>query len=149
MRFRTAIRQTGKTTTGIVIPDEVIAALGGGKKPPVQLTVNGYTYRSTVATVNGQFMVGLNADHRAASGLEGGQEVDVDIELDTAPRTVDVPADFQEALDGEPAAKATFEKLSNSLKRYHVDHVLGAKSDETRRRRMEKSIAVLREGKPR
>ena len=149
MRFRTTIAQTGKNTTGIPIPDAVIEGLGGGKKPPVRITVNGYSYRSTVATVDGQFMVGLNADHRAASGLAGGQDVEVEIELDTEPRTVDLPGDFAEALDADGAARRTYDGLSNSLKRYHVDQVTGAKSDETRRRRIDKSIATLRAGKPR
>lgn len=149
MRFHTTIKQAGKTATGIQIPDEVIAALGAGKKPPVKMTVNGYAYRSTVATVDGNYMVGFNADHREASGLGGGDEVDVEIEVDTEPRTVELPADFQVALESEPKAKATFDKLSNSLKGYHVSQVTGAKTDETRVRRIEKSISTLREGKPR
>jgi hypothetical protein len=149
MSYRTQIRQTGKTATGIEIPDEVIDALGAGKNPPVNVTVNGYRYRSTVATIEGRYMVGFNADHRAASGLEGGDEVDVEIELDTQPSTVDVPADLQAALDADVQAQATFDRLSNSLKGYHVSQVTGAKTDETRRRRIEKSISVLRAGKPR
>jgi hypothetical protein len=149
MKFHTTLKQSDGTATGIVIPDEVIEALGAGKKPPVNVTVNGYTYRSTVATIDGKFMVGFSADHRAASGIKGGDEIDVDIELDTQPRIVEVPADLQAALDAEPAAKASFEKLSNSLKGYHVSQVIGAKTDETRQRRIEKSISVLREGKPR
>ena len=149
MKFRTTIQQGDKTATGIQIPDDVVAALGAGKKPPVKLTVNGYPYRSTVATVDGKFMVGLSAEHRAKSSLNGGDEVDVEIELDTEPRVVELPADFAAALEAEPMAKATFVKLSNSLKGYHVSQVTGAKSDETRQRRIEKSISVLREGKPR
>ena len=149
MRFRTTIKQAGKTATGIQIPDEVIEALGAGKKPAVRMTVNGYAYRSTVATVDGNFMVGFNADHRAASGLNGGDAVEVEIEVDTEPRTVELPADFKAALDSEPKAKATFDKLSNSMKGYHVSQVTGAKTDETRVRRIEKSISTLREGKPR
>jgi hypothetical protein len=149
MKFHTTLKQSDGTATGIVIPDEVIEALGAGKKPPVTLKVNGYAYRSTVATIDGKFMVGFSADHRAASGIKGGDEIDVDVELDTQPRTVDVPADLQAALDAEPAAKATFEKLSNSLKGYHVSQVTGAKTEETRQRRIEKSISVLSEGKPR
>ena len=149
MRFKTRIEQGGKTATGIHIPDDVIEALGAGKKPPVKMTVNGYSYRSTVATMDGKFMVGFSAEHRAASGLGAGDEVEVDIEVDTEPRTVELPADFQAALEAEPRAKATFDKLSNSLKGYHVSQVTGAKTDETRQRRIEKSIATLREGKPR
>jgi hypothetical protein len=149
VKLRTTIKQSGKTATGIEIPDEIIAALGAGKKPPVKMTVNGYEYRSTVATVDGRFMVGFNADHRAASGLEGGDAVDVEIELDTQPRTVEVPADFQAALDADAPAKATFERLSNSLKGYHVTQVTGSKTAETRQRRIEKSVATLHEGRPR
>ena len=149
MKFHTTIKQSDGTATGIVVPDEVVTTLGAGKKPPVKMSVNGYSYRSTVATIDGRFMVGFSADHRAASGLKGGDEVDVEIELDTEPRTVEVPADLQSALDAEPAAQATFDKLSNSLKGYHVYQVTSAKTDETRQRRIEKSIATLREGRAR
>jgi hypothetical protein len=149
MKFRTTIKQGDKTATGIQIPNDVIAALGAGRKPPVKLTVNGYAYRSTVATVDGNFMVGLSADHRAASGLAGGDEVEVEVELDTVPREVAVPVELAAALDAEPAARATFDRLSNSYKGYHVSLVTGAKTDETRRRRIEKSIAALRDGRPR
>jgi hypothetical protein len=149
MKFLTTLQQGDKTATGIEIPNEVVEALGAGKKPPVKLRVNGYEYRSTVATIDGKFMVGFNADHRAASGIKGGDEIDVEVELDTQPRTVDVPADLQAALDAEPKATETFDRLSNSLKGYHVSQVTGAKTEETRQRRIEKSISVLREGKPR
>ena len=126
-----------------------MAALGAGKKPAVRVTVNGYAYRSTVATIDGKSMVGFSAAHRAASGLAGGDEVEVVIELDAAPRVVEVPPDLQAALDAEPLARETFERLSNSMKGYHVTQVLDAKTDETRQRRIAKSISVLREGKPR
>jgi hypothetical protein len=149
MKFRTTILQSGKTATGIPIPDEVVEALGAGKKPPVTMRVNGYAYRSSVATVDGRFMVGFSSEHRAASGLSGGDEVEVEIEVDTAPREVEVPADLAAALDAEPAARETFDGLSFSLKRYHVDQVNGAKTDETRQRRIAKSVALLREGKAR
>lgn len=149
MRFRTTIRQSDGNATGIEIPADVLESFGVGKKPPVRIAVNGYAYRSTVATVDGRYMVGFSAAHREASGLAGGDEVDVEIDLDTEPRVVEVPSDLQAALDAEPRAKATFERLSNSVKGYHVSQVLGAKSDETRQRRIEKSVAVLREGKPR
>jgi hypothetical protein len=150
MKFRTTIKQAeGSTATGIVIPEEVIAALATGKKPPVKITVNGYAYRSTVATIDDRFMVGFSADHRAASGLAGGDAVEVEIEVDTQPRTIELPADFKAALDADNQAKATYEKLSNSLKGYHVSQVTSAKTPETRQRRIEKSIATLREGRPR
>jgi hypothetical protein len=150
MKFKTTLKQAeGSTATGIVIPDEVLAALGAGKKPQVKMVVNGYAYRSTVATINGAYMVGFSADHRAASGIKGGDRIEVSIELDTEPRTVELPADFQAALDADAQARATFDKLSNSLKSYHVSQVTGAKTEETRQRRIEKSIATLHVGKPR
>jgi uncharacterized protein YdeI (YjbR/CyaY-like superfamily) len=102
-----------------------------------------------VAVMGGTYMVGVSNEHRAASGLAAGDEVDVELVLDTAPRTVDVPDDFAAALDAEPAARATFDKLSNSNKGWHVSSIEGAKSDETRQRRIEKSVAALREGRPR
>lgn len=149
MHFHTTILQAGKTATGIEIPAEIIAGLGAGKRPAVKMTVNGYTYRSTVAVMGGAFMVGLNADHRAASGLAGGDPVDVDIELDTAPREVDVPPDLAAALAADPAARATFDRLSNSNKSWHTQQVAGAKTDETRQRRIVKSVEMLREGRAR
>lgn len=150
MKFKTTIKQAeGSTATGIVIPDDLLAALGAGKKPPVKVVLNGYSYRSTVATVSGSYMVGLSAAHRAASGLKSGDPVEVEVELDTEPRTVELPADFQAALNSDAQAKQTFEKLSNSLKGYHVSQVTGTKNPETRQRRIEKSIATLHAGKPR
>lgn len=102
MRFRTTIVQSGKNTTGIQVPGEVMEALGAGKRPAVTVTVNGYRYRSTVASMGGVAMVSLSAEHRAGAGVAGGDEVEVDLELDTAPREVEVPADLAAALDAEP-----------------------------------------------
>jgi len=149
MRFRTTILQNDKTATGIRIPSDVMDALGAGRRPPVTVTINGYTYRSTVATVDGAPMVGVSAVNREGAGVAGGDEVDVDIELDTQPRVVEVPPDFAAALAADPAAQATFDKLSNSNKGYHVSSIEGAKTAETRERRIAKSVATLHEGKPR
>jgi hypothetical protein len=149
MRFRTTILQTGKATTGIQVPDDVLEALGAGRRPAVKVTVNGYTYRSTVAVMGGTPMISLSAEHRAASGLAGGDDVEVDLELDTAPRQVDVPPDLAAALDAEPAARRTFDALSHSNKSWHVLQITGAKTDETRQRRIAKSIDALRQGRPR
>jgi hypothetical protein len=149
MRFRTTIQQSGKTATGIEIPQEVVEALGAGKRPPITVTINGFTYRSTVAVMGGRFMVGVSAENRAGAGVEGGDTVDVDIELDTAPREVDVPADLAAALDEEPKARSIFDGLSYSNKGWHVSQVTGAKTDETRKRRIAKSVAALKEGRPR
>jgi bacteriocin resistance YdeI/OmpD-like protein/uncharacterized protein DUF1905 len=147
MRFRTTLLQNDKTATGIRVPDDVVEALGKGKRPPVRVTINGYTYRSSIAVLGGEYMLGVSAENRAGAGIKGGDEIDVDIELDTAPREVSVPADFAAALDAEPEAKRTFEGLSYSNKSWHVLQIAGAKSDETRQRRIVKSVEALREGR--
>ena len=149
MRFRTTVEQSGKTATGIEVPSTVVAGLGAGKRPAVRVTINGFTYRSTVASMGGRFMVGVSAENRAGARVEGGDVVDVDIELDTAPRVVQVPRDLAAALKKDAKAKATFDVLSNSNKGWHVSSVEGAKTDETRQRRIAKSVAALREGKSR
>jgi hypothetical protein len=149
MRFRTTIQQSGKTATGIQVPDEVVEALGSGRRPAVKVTINGYIYRNTVAVIGGVYMVGVSAEHRAGAGVAGGDEVDVDVELDTAPREVAVPADFAAALDAEPNARRTFDGLSYSNKSWHVLQVTGAKTDETRQRRIAKSVDLLKQGRAR
>jgi hypothetical protein len=149
MRFRTTILQGGKTATGIQVPDEVVEALGSGRRPAVKVTINGYTYRSTVAVVSGRYMVGVSAENRAGAGVAGGDEVDVDMELDTAPREVAVPPDLAAALDAEPAARRTFDGLSYSNRSWHVLQVTGAKTEETRQRRIAKSVDVLKQGRAR
>jgi Bacteriocin-protection, YdeI or OmpD-Associated/Domain of unknown function (DUF1905) len=149
MRFRTTILQTGKTAAGIKVPVEIVERLGAGKRPAITVTINGYTYRNTIAVMGGVYMVGVSAEHRAGAGVAGGDEVDVDIGLDTAPREVAVPADFAAALDAAPKARATFDSLSYSNKSWHVLQVTGAKTDETRQRRIAKSVEMLNEGRAR
>lgn len=147
MEFQATIRQAGKTATGIPVPDEVVEGLGAGKRPAVQVTINGYTYRSTIATMDGEFMIPLAAEHRAASGVSGGQDVTVALELDTAPREVTVPEDLAAALEGDAEASRFFESLSYSQKRWYVLRVEGAKKAETRARRVTDSVQMLREGR--
>jgi hypothetical protein len=149
MRFRTTILRTGKNTAGIQVPPSVIEALGAGKRPPVTLTVNGFTYRTTVAVMGGEYMVGLSGERRAAAGVAGGDVVDVDIELDTAPRELEIPAELATALQAEPAARVTFEGLSYSNRSWHTLQIEGAKTEDTRARRIARSIAILKEGRPR
>ena len=144
MKFRGTILQGGKTATGIEIPTEVVEGLGSGKRPAVRMTINGYTYRSTVATMDGKFMVGVSAEVREAAGVAGGDTVDVEIELDTAPREVEVPGDFAAALDSDPKAKAKFDTLSYSGKLRLVAPVANAKKPETRERNIDKALAELR-----
>jgi bacteriocin resistance YdeI/OmpD-like protein/uncharacterized protein DUF1905 len=149
VRFRTTIEGAGKTAAGIRVPDDVVAGLGAGKRPPVRITIAGHTYRSTVAAMGGAFMVGVSAENRASAGVAAGDEVDVDIELDTEPREVSVPPDFAEALAHDADAKRTFDALSYSLRHWHVLSIEGAKTAETRQRRIAKSVDALREGRPR
>ena len=142
--FRTVILRAGKTATGIEVPAELVAKLGASKRPPVRVTVNGHTYRSTVAVMGGKFMVGVSAENRAAAQVEGGDEVDVELELDTAPREVPVPADLAAALDRDPAARQRFDSLSYSRRQAHVLSVEGAKTDETRLRRIARVVDAVR-----
>ena len=147
MRFRTTVDLNGTTATGMRVPPEIVEALGSGKRPPVLVTINGYTYRSTVAVMGGESLIGVSSEHRAGAGVAAGDEVDVELELDTAVRTVTVPADFAAALDEDPTARATFDGLSYSNKSWHVLSIDGAKTDETRQRRIVRSIDALREGR--
>ncbi len=144
--FKSTLHQTGNNT-GIVVPPEIVEALGAGKKPAVNVTVNGFAYRSTIATMGGKFMIAFSSDKRAATGLKGGDAITVTLELDEAPRTMAVPPDLQAALDKDKAAKAHFATLSYSNQRRHIDPINDAKSPETRARRIEKSVALFREGK--
>jgi hypothetical protein len=147
MRFRTTILQSGKTAAGIEVPPEIVDALGAGRRPKVSVTIRGYTYRSSVAVMGGTYMIGVSAENRAGAGVKGGDEVDVDLELDTAPREVSVPPDFAAALADEPDAARTFDGLSYSNKSWHTYQIEATKTAETRRRRIAKSIAALREGR--
>ena len=149
MRLHTTIQQSGKTATGIEVPSVLVEELGAGKRAPVTVTINGYTYRTTFGSMGGKTMIPLSAEHRARAGVAGGDEVDVDIELDTAPRDVEVPEDLRAALEASSAAHRTFEGISNSNKKWHVSQVTGAKTEETRQRRIAKSIAMLEEGRAR
>ena len=147
MRFRTTILQGDKTATGIEVPEEIVTALGSGKRAKVLVTSNGYTYRNSVAPLGGTYMIGVSSDVRQAAGVAGGDEVDVDIELDTAPRVITAPDAFAAALDATPEARRMFETLSYSNKSWHVGQIEGAKTDETRRRRIAKSVEALGAGR--
>jgi hypothetical protein len=147
MKFHATILQTGRTTTGIRVPDEVVAALGPGRRPAVRVTVNGYTYRTSVASMNGTFMCSVSAEVREKAAVGGGDEVDVEIELDTEPREVTVPADFREALGRDPQASRFFDGLSFSHKSAYVLWIESAKKDETRQRRIPEAVRMLKEGR--
>ena len=146
LHFETTILQIGNNT-GICVPDAIVEKLGAGKKPPVNVTVNDYTYRNTIAVMGGKFMISVSADIRSKTGIKGGDNVQVTLELDTKPREVELPSDFQKLLLENPKAKQFFETLSYSNKQRYVLPIGQAKTDETRQRRMEKAIIDLSEGK--
>lgn len=129
--------------TGIEVPAEVIEGFGAGRKPPVVVNVNGYEYRSTVAVMGGRFMIPFSSDKRAATGIAGGDAIVVDLEVDTAPRTVEVPDDLAAALDAG-GARVAFDALPTSARKAHVTSVESAKAAETRQRRVDGIVAKLR-----
>lgn len=143
MRFTATLELGGKTATGIRVPDEVVEALGSGKRPKVTVTLSGHSYRTTVAPMGGASYVPVAAEHREAAGLTAGDEVEVDLELDTAPREVVVPEDFAAALDADATAREAYERLSYSNRRRYVLVIEEAKTPETRARRIAKIVAEL------
>ena len=132
MRFRSTVQLNGKTATGIPVPAEVVEDLGSGKRPPVRVTINGHTYRSTVASRGGEFMLGVSGEVRERAGVAAGDEVDVDIELDIEPREITVPPDLAEALDRNADARRLFDGLSYSKKQRFVLPVEQVRTAETR-----------------
>lgn len=144
MRFQATLALHGKTATGIEVPPEVIDALGSAKKPAVVVTLNGYVYRTTVGVMGGKSLIPVSAEHRTGAGLSAGDVVEVEVELDTAPRVVEVPAELAAALAAEPALAKAFGKLSYSQQRQHTLAVEGAKAVETRRRRVDAVLTKLR-----
>ena len=146
--FETTVAASGNNT-GIVVPDEVIGQLAAGKRPPVLVNVNGYEYRNTVGVMGGRHMISISAAVRSATGLKGGDPIRVTLTVADTAREVDVPADFAAALAANERARAFFEKLSNSMQRYHVDNINAAKSADTRQRRIDKAIALFLDGKQR
>jgi len=144
MEFTTTVLQARITATGLPVPPEVIEALGSGKRPAVVVTIDGgYTYRSTVGVMGGQFLVPLSAEHRNAAGITAGQTVTVSLEVDALPRTAEVPSDLAQALE-DAGVRAAFDALSASRQRALVDPVAQAKAPETRARRVEKAVESLR-----
>jgi hypothetical protein len=145
MEFRATVVLGGKTATGIQVPDDVVTALGPGRRPPVVVTVGGYTFRTTVAPMGGAFWIPLAAEHREAAGVQADQVVDVSIELDTAPREVSLPDDLSAAFDD--AARTAFDGLAFSHRKEWVRWVEEARKPETRAARITKTVESLRAGK--
>ena len=146
MRFHAIIALHGKSATGIEVPADVVAALGQGKRPKVTVTINGYSYPSTVGVMGGVSLIPVSADVRAKAGVAAGDEVDIDLVPDTGPRTVEVPADLAAALANVPAARQAFDKLSYSGQQRYMLGIEQAKTAETRRRRLEKAVSELAAG---
>lgn len=141
--FHTTILQTGKNTTGIEVPEEIVEQLGSGKRPLVRVAIGEYTYRSAVASMDGKSMISLSAEHRTAAGVEGGDNVDVTVELDLEPRTVEVPDDLEAALT-EAGVLEAFEKSAPSMRKEYVRQVVEAKAQTTRERRIAKIVEKLK-----
>jgi bacteriocin resistance YdeI/OmpD-like protein/uncharacterized protein DUF1905 len=146
MRLRLELVGHGGNTAGFEIPDEVVERLGGGRRPKVVVTVAGHTWRSSIANMGGTFMLGVSLANREAAGVAAGQTLDVEIELDAAPRTVDVPHDLAAALAGDPDARAVWDGWSFTRRKEAARSLTEAKKPETRARRLEKVIADLRSG---
>jgi bacteriocin resistance YdeI/OmpD-like protein/uncharacterized protein DUF1905 len=146
--FETTVTAIGNNT-GIEVPEEVLEQLGAGKRPPVLVDLGGYEYRTTAGVMGSRSMLSVSAAVRKATGLAGGDPVRVTLTVADTPREVGMPDDLAAALAADEQAGTFFAGLSNSLQRYHVEQVTGAKTPETRSRRIEKALALFREGKKR
>jgi len=142
MKIRTKIVQTGNNT-GIEVTEQQLETLGGGKKPLVVVTLNKYSYRSAVGKMGDKFMISLSAENRKNANVKGGDTLEITIELDTKPRTVEIPIDLQKEFDKNKTAKANFEKLAPSKKKAIVLSISDAKTEETKLKRIQKAIEIL------
>jgi hypothetical protein len=147
--LRLELQSTGGTTAGFQIPDETVQELAGGGRPKVKATVQGYEFRSSIARMGGSYWLGMSADRRREAGVSAGQTLDLVVELDTEERAAAVPGDLAAALRAAPAAQAFFDGLSFSKKQWHIAQVEGAKTAETRERRIAKSVELLSAGRAR
>ena len=144
MDFTTELLATGGNTAGFVVPATVVEGLGAGRRPKVVVTVEGHTWRTSIASMDGRFLLGASAAVRASSGIAAGNTYLVELEVDTAPRTVEVPDDLAAALAASPTAAAAWAGLSYSQQRQHAEAVLAAKRVETRERRVAGIVEKLR-----
>jgi hypothetical protein len=145
MKFRGELQLNGKTATGIEVPADVVAGLGAGKRPAVRVTLGGgYTYRTTIAPMGGSYWIGVSAEHRGRSGVAAGDQLDVTVEIDDAPRTVTLPDDLATALDADPVARAFYDTLSYTNQNTYATWVSSAVKPETRADRVAKSVDALR-----
>ena len=147
MKFRSYV-EPSEPMRGLEVPPEVVAALGGGKRPAVTIAINGHSWKSRVAIMRGRYLLGFSNANRKSAGVATGDEVEVEVELDAGPRVVAEPTDFARALDAVPAARTAYDRLSDSRKREHVRAIESAKKPETRARRIEKALAMLQDQEP-
>lgn len=143
-RFRATVIPSGNAA-GVEVPEEIVAAFGAGNRPPTVITINGHSWRSRVAAMRGQLLIGISAANRAAGGISMGEQIEVELTLDEEPREVAVPDDLAAALQKAKLRKA-FDALAHSRRRQHIIAVDGAKTAPTRQRRIDGVIAALREG---
>jgi hypothetical protein len=149
IRFRAQLQRRGPAAA-IVLDDAQVAAVGeGAKRFPVVATVNGYTWRTSVARMGGEFLVGLSREVRDSAGVQAGDEAEVTITLDGAPREVDVPEALAVALAADPAAAAAFDRMAFTHRKEYARWVAEAKREETRQRRVAQALEMIRAGKTR
>jgi Bacteriocin-protection, YdeI or OmpD-Associated/Domain of unknown function (DUF1905) len=144
MKFRTYV-EPPEPMRGLEVPLEVVESLGQGKRPRVTITINGHSWKSRVAIMRGRFLLGLSNANRQAAGVQIGDEVEVELEFDPEPRVMAEPADFARALSADPIARAAYDRLPDGRKREHIRAIESAKKPETRTRRIEKALAVLKD----
>ncbi|WP_417218182.1 YdeI/OmpD-associated family protein [Arthrobacter sp.] len=143
--FTTILEPGGGNNVGIVVPEDIVASFGRGKRVPVLVTIDGgYSYRNTISSMGGKYMISFNAETRKATGRGAGDEVTVKLDLDDAPRTVEVPEELARELTADPAAREAWDALSYSKQRAHAEPIAAAKAADTRARRVEKTMAALR-----
>ncbi len=143
LKLSTQVLAGGKNATGIQVPEEIVLKLASGRKPPVKVEINGYTFRSTIMFHEGQFMLPLSAENRNAAGVKAGDNVVLYIEPDTEIRTVEIPTDLAAVLEGTSGTKAVFDGLSYSKRKEFVRQVEDAKTLETRNKRITAIISNL------
>jgi hypothetical protein len=142
MKFTAVLELMGKTATGLGVPASVVEKLGAGKRPPVVVTIRGYSFRTTIAPMGGRYLIGVNADNRVAAGVRAGEKLSVTVELDTAPREVVVPKDLAAAMN-KAGVRTVFDKMSYTHRKEYVRSVDEAKAEATRARRIAKTIESL------
>ncbi len=149
IRFRTELQKRGPAAA-VVLDDDQVAAVGeGAKRFPVVATVNGYTWRTSVARMGGESLLGLNREVREAAGVAAGDTVDVVIQLDGQPRQVEVPDELAAALSADPKAQAAFDAMAFTHRKEYARWIGEAKRDDTRQRRVTQALEMIRAGKSR